>query len=152
MGAFAECSSLEACPEEVEQLCGSQGIVQNEDDDTAEVSFESLGKSLQLPLNAFEDVMLQVCHLEQLKPEVEKHSALKWHERLADTCEQHGVLLKVDTDGTSNLRFPGLDSLEVWLPSNCLTDPNAASTTKEGSSQGSPAKGSSETDEGSPAK
>jgi serine/threonine protein phosphatase PrpC len=107
---------------EVEQVCGMQGAVHREDesDGTAEVVFEHNSISIWLPMSALSDVMMEVGTEEQLKPAVEAHSALKWNDRLVDTCGKHGVLLKKDTDGTSHLRFPALNDMAVWLPSSCL--------------------------------
>jgi len=119
---MAKISGLPPWRPEVEQVCGMQGAVHREDesDGTAEVVFEHNKISIWLPISALSDVMMEVGTEDQLKPAVEAHSALKWNERLADTCGEHGVLLKKDTDGTSHMRFPGLNDMAVWLPSSCL--------------------------------
>jgi len=108
----------------LEQVCGTQGIVKREDpaDGTAEVAFQHNGISVWLPASTLTDVMFQVCAVDQLKPAVEEHTALKWNERLADTCGAKGVLLQKDTDETSQVRFPSLGGLVVWLPTPCLTE------------------------------
>jgi hypothetical protein len=109
---------------EIEQCCGLEGMLMREDpsDDTAQVVFEDKNFSIWLPQSTLSDVFREVCPREKLQPAVEAHPALKWHDRLADTCGKHGLVLKVDNDGTSNMRFPCLDGMEVWLPTPCLAD------------------------------
>merc|ERR1712216_265674 len=99
---------------EIEQCCGLEGHLMREDpsDNTAQVVFDQKNFSVWLPLSTITDVMRKVCSQDQLKPAVEAHPALKWHDRLADTCGKQGVVLKVDNDdGTSNIRFPCLDNM-----------------------------------------
>lgn len=113
----------------IEALCGTQGHLCREDasDSTAEVAFNGEDKRIKawLPLSTLTDVMTEVCALDELRPAVEAHSALKWHDRLADTCGKSGIVLKVDSDGTSNVRFRSLNGMEVWLPSECLSEAEA---------------------------
>jgi len=118
-------TSLPEWSETVEKVCGTEGYLAREDPDdgTAEVQFEKENLSIWLPRSTLTDVTLEVCSLEKLKPAVEANSALKWNDRLADTCGKTGVLVKADEDGTSHLRFPSLEDLTVWLPSACLSEP-----------------------------
>lgn len=122
--AVEQNASLPGWGPEIEQFCGMQGVLRREDlsDNTGEVVFEEKNKSVWLPLSTLTDVMMEVCSMDQLRPAVEAHSNLRWNERLADTCGKCGLLLKADTDGTSNLRFPELGDLEVWLPQSCLVE------------------------------
>jgi len=109
----------------VEKVCGTQGFLAREDDSdgTAEVQFDKENLSIWLPRCTLTDVTLEVCSVEKLRPLVEAHSALKWNDRLADTCGQTGLLVQSDSsDGSSHLRFSSLDDLQVWLPTECLTE------------------------------
>jgi serine/threonine protein phosphatase PrpC len=126
--AFEESSILPAWSDATQEICGTEGFVFEGDEDlsnsTAEVVFEGRSpEPVLLPLSVLTDVMLEVCSLEKLRPAVEAHAHLRWNDRLESTCGQHGVLMKKDSDGTSNLRFPTLDDMQVWLPSDCLIQP-----------------------------
>lgn len=125
---------------EIEQCCGLEGMLMREDDsdNTAQVVFEDKNFSIWLPTSTLTDVFREVCDREKLQPAVEAHPALKWHDRLADTCGKHGLVLKVDNDGTSNMRFPCLDGMEVWLPTPCLADLPADAAPGEGEGEESP--------------
>jgi len=116
-------SSLPGWSDVVEKVCGTEGYLNKEDDEdgTAEVQFEQENLSIWLPRSTLTDVTLEVCSLEKLRPAVDANSALKWHDKLAETCGQIGILVKADDDGTSKLRFPSIEDMRVWLPSDCLT-------------------------------
>ncbi|CAJ1442765.1 unnamed protein product [Effrenium voratum] len=66
---------------------------------------------------------VRVAKLEELKPAVEAHSALKWDDRLADACGCEGIVLKDDeSDGTAQVRFPPPLGFKAWLPTSMLQD------------------------------
>lgn len=66
---------------------------------------------------------VQVAPLEELKPAVEAHPALKWDTRLAGICGQRGRVLKDDpSDGTSQVNFPPPMNARAWLPTSALHD------------------------------
>ena len=122
---------------EIEQLCGKQGHLcrEDHDDGTAEVSFDTIEYPMQawLPLSILTDVTTEVCSIEDLQTAIEAHSALKWHERLADTCGKTGLVLEGDIDGISHVKFPCLNNMKVWLPTKCLImneTPETEKTTK----------------------
>merc|ERR1719487_2325725 len=138
--AIEEHGGLPKWGPQIEQFCGKRGLLRREDpsDSTAEVMFEEQRMSVWFPLSTLTDVMLEVCSSrEQLRTAVEARESLKWNERLADTCGKRAILLRVDSDGTSNLRFPGLNEMEVWLPSDCLAEPAEAADEAGESAEGS---------------
>jgi serine/threonine protein phosphatase PrpC len=126
----AEIAKNESLPQwspEVEKVCGTEGYLKKEDpeDNTAEVHFDSSNLAIWLPRSTLTDVTLEVCSLEKLKPAV-ADSAIDWHDRMADTAGQTGILVHTDSsDGTSEMRFPGLNDMQTWIPSNCLTECSA---------------------------
>jgi len=66
---------------------------------------------------------VRVAKLEELKPAVEAHSALKWDDRLADACGCEGIVLRDDeSDGTAQVRFPPPLGFKAWLPTSMLQE------------------------------
>ncbi|CAE8596150.1 unnamed protein product, partial [Polarella glacialis] len=71
---------------------------------------------------------VRVAGMEELKPAVEAHKALKWDQRLMAVCGRQGRVLQDDSsDGTSQVRFRGNFSATVWLPTSALADDSGAS-------------------------
>eukprot|EP00812_Abedinium_dasypus_P014800 NODE_835_length_1348_cov_123.146172.p1 GENE.NODE_835_length_1348_cov_123.146172~~NODE_835_length_1348_cov_123.146172.p1 ORF type:complete len:334 (+),score=87.89 NODE_835_length_1348_cov_123.146172:3-1004(+) len=63
---------------------------------------------------------VHIAKVDELKPAVEKHPALKWDNRLEDICDQAGLVTKDDpSDGTSQVL---VGSVTAWLPTDMLTD------------------------------
>lgn len=66
---------------------------------------------------------VKVASVEELKPAVEKHSALRWDDRLANVCEKEGDVLRDDaSDSTSQVKFGHPVNFQAWLPTSCLHD------------------------------
>jgi protein phosphatase len=66
---------------------------------------------------------IKVAPLEELKPAVENHPALKWDDRLEKVCGKEGDVLKDDeTDNTSQVKFGPPINFQAWLPTICLTE------------------------------
>jgi len=144
-------SSLPGWSDVVEKVCGTEGYLNKEDDEdgTAEVQFEQENLSIWLPRSVLTDVTLKVCSLEKLRPAVNANSALQWHDKLAETCGQTGILVKADDDGTSKLRFPSIEDMRVWLPSESLCHSSECLTAAD--EEQSPAKRLKTSDEGTSA-
>merc|ERR1712228_103496 len=65
---------------------------------------------------------VRAASLDVLRPAVEKHPALKWHERLESVCGQIGSLLaEDDSDDTSQVSF-SKQGIQVWLPSQVISN------------------------------
>lgn len=118
------------------KLCDEHGIViyDEEADGISRVKFPNQGFFVWLPTSALEEVMgmgdgdadgrmVKVAAVEELKPAIDTHSALKWFPKLADACGQIGVVLEDDkADGTSKVQFPQPINIIAWLPTSTLTD------------------------------
>mmetsp|Transcript_90826 Transcript_90826/g.161681 ORF Transcript_90826/g.161681 Transcript_90826/m.161681 type:complete len:552 (+) Transcript_90826:52-1707(+) len=66
---------------------------------------------------------IRVVGLDELKPAVTAHSALKWDDRLGNTCNKMGYVMKDDpADNTSQVRFPPPLGFKAWLPSSTLIE------------------------------
>jgi hypothetical protein len=66
---------------------------------------------------------VKVASVEELRPEVEKHPALRWDDRLSNVCEKEGDVLRDDSsDGTSQVKFGHPVNFQAWLPTSCLTN------------------------------
>jgi serine/threonine protein phosphatase PrpC len=66
---------------------------------------------------------VKVAPVEQLKPAVESHSALRWDDRLSNVCEKEGDVLRDDpSDQTSQVKFGYPVNFQAWLPTSCLVD------------------------------
>merc|ERR1711874_864593 len=102
----------------MEEVCDKYGCVIQDDasDGTTQVRFMENGITAWLPTVALTDVeevppkedgrLVKVADLAELRPAVENIATLKWHEKLEQTCGQHGVVIKDDvSDGTSQVRF-----------------------------------------------
>lgn len=112
------------------QICGQQGTVLQDDpsDGTSQVQFPApLTATAWLPTSALIDPsacesMVRVAPETDLRPAVEAHDALKWHDKMSNLCGQWGRVLQVDaTDGTSRVFFPAPLSITAWLPTAALT-------------------------------
>jgi len=90
---------------------------------------------------------VRVASAEVLRAAIEAHDALKWVDRLADTCGQCGVVSQDDeSDGTSRVAFPPPVGLVAWLPTSALIDIDDESDASDG---GLPKGAEKETEEGS---
>ncbi|CAE7336489.1 unnamed protein product [Symbiodinium natans] len=78
-------------------------------------------QDVSLPEQPMRTVM--VAKLEELKPAVEAHSALKWDDRLADACGCEGIVLQdlEQVDGAAQVEFPPLN-IKAWLPTSMLRE------------------------------
>jgi len=112
--------------ERLVDVCNQLGSViqDDESDGTSQVTFKHKRLTAWLPTRMLTDIRAKVlvAPVEELKPAVEAHAALKWDARLQDLCDQEGEVLKVDdADGTSRVRFPAPLGLTAWLPTGCLS-------------------------------
>jgi len=112
--------------ERLVDVCNQLGSViqDDESDGTSQVTFKHKRLTAWLPTRMLTDIRAKVlvAPVEELRPAVEAHSALKWDARLQDLCQQEGEVLKVDdADGTSRVRFPAPLGLTAWLPTGCLS-------------------------------
>mmetsp|Transcript_25248 Transcript_25248/g.40425 ORF Transcript_25248/g.40425 Transcript_25248/m.40425 type:complete len:612 (+) Transcript_25248:99-1934(+) len=111
------------------EVCGTEGVVIRDDetDGTSQVRFPPpLGFKAWLPTNMLHEFSrnrsVKIASVEDLRPAVEAHAALKWDERLASAGGQEGLVLHDDeTDGTSQVRFPSL-GFTAWFPTSTVTD------------------------------
>mmetsp|Transcript_76960 Transcript_76960/g.213886 ORF Transcript_76960/g.213886 Transcript_76960/m.213886 type:complete len:603 (+) Transcript_76960:76-1884(+) len=63
---------------------------------------------------------VRVAPMEQLKPAMEAHPALKWANELEQVCGTEGTVIKDDhSDGTSQVQFK---TFSAWMPQSMLTD------------------------------
>jgi len=118
--------------EQMSDFCGQRGVALRVDemDGTTQVRFPPpLDVTVWLPSSCLSEVEADDADarrvvapaLEQLRPAIEEHPALKWHDRLADVCGKVGRVLQDDaSDGTSQVRFPAPQRLTVWLPTEIL--------------------------------
>jgi len=111
--------------ERLVDVCHQLGTViqDDESDGTSQVTFKQKRLTAWLPTSTLTDIRAKVvvASVDDLRPAVEAHAALKWDTRLEDLCQQEGEVLKVDdTDGTSRVRFPPPLGLTAWLPTRCL--------------------------------
>lgn len=111
--------------ERLVDVCEQLGTVLRDDDSdgTSQVTFKQKRLTAWLPTSMLTDIRSKVlvAPVDELRPAVEAHSALKWDTRLEDLCQQEGEILKVDdADGTSRVRFPPPLGLTAWLPTSCL--------------------------------
>jgi len=59
--------------------------------------------------------------LAQLRPAIEKHPALKWDDRHAETCGVTGWVIEDDNaDGTSKVKFGKPLDFQAWFPTEIL--------------------------------
>jgi len=122
--------------ERLNAICGQQGTVLQDDpsDGTSQVQFPPpltatawLPTSALINLNGTEQedaaqTMVRVAPESELRPLVEAHEALKWHDQMGSLCGQWGQVLQVDrNDGTSRVFFPPPMRITAWLPTKALT-------------------------------
>jgi len=112
--------------ERLVDVCNQLGSViqDDESDGTSQVTFKHKRLTAWLPTRMLTDIRAKVlvAPVEELRPAVEAHAALKWDARLQDLCQQEGEVLKVDDDdGTSRVCFPAPLGLTAWLPTVCLS-------------------------------
>lgn len=63
---------------------------------------------------------IEVAALDVLKPAIENHPALKWHQRLESICGKRGMVkVQDDSDRTSQVVFK---EFTAWLPQSALTE------------------------------
>lgn len=149
-----------------EEVCGTLGMVVKDDpsDGTSQVKFPTKGILAWLPTSALTEVdeseeeleedgraVKVACSVEELKQAVEASKSLKWMPRLAEACGKEGVVVRDDSDGTSQVRFEKPIGFTAWLPISCLTavgegGPEAAgeSAQDSGESAGEPGRGAAE--------
>jgi len=66
-------------------------------------------------------VMVIVGQEDELKEAVNQHDALKWDDRLADSCGRIGYVIRDDpSDATMQVRFPTPLGFKAWLPAGML--------------------------------
>jgi len=118
--------------DDISTLCGQCGRVVEEDprDGTSKVMFPPpLSTAAWLPtacLNAVgEDseackTYVMTPSIDRLRPAVDAHASLSWHERLESICGQRGLVVKEDSDGTSQVKFAAPHNMAVWLPTDVL--------------------------------
>jgi serine/threonine protein phosphatase PrpC len=111
--------------ERLVDVCNQLGEVLQDDetDGTSQVTFKHKRLTAWLPTRMLTHIraLVLVAPVEELRPAIEAHSALKWDARLEAVCQQEGEVLRVDdADGTSRVRFPPPLSLTAWLPTGCL--------------------------------
>jgi len=128
---------VEAHPElnwytEMSEFCGQRGTALRVDemDGTTQVRFPPpLDTTVWLPSSCLAEVESEEVELrrvvapplEHLRPAIEEHPVLKWHDRLADVCGKVGRVQQDDaSDGTSQVRFLAPHRLTVWLPTDIL--------------------------------
>jgi len=115
------------------KVCGACGMVIFDDelDGTSRVKFNNFFAWLPTCALLEEDVEeanserrnVRVASVEQLRAAIEAHDALKWVDRLADTCGKCGIVSQDDeSDGTSRVAFAPPIGLVAWLPTSALVD------------------------------
>jgi len=117
---------------EMSDLCGKRGVAmqQDEADGTTHVRFPPpLGINAWLPTSCLLVVeddenaakrSVRAPALDILRPAVEEHPALKWHDQLSNVCGQVGRVLQDDeSDGTCQVSF-AQPRVVVWLPTDVL--------------------------------
>merc|ERR1712039_787188 len=69
-----------------------------------------------------ESSAIEVAALDVLKPAVENHVALKWHDRLETICGKRGLVkVQDDSDGTAQVTFQD-EGITAWLPQSALKE------------------------------
>lgn len=133
-----EAHSVLKWDERLNAICGQTGTVLQDDpsDGTSQVQFPPpLTATAWLPTSALIDIngmmhemqdsaagprMVRVVHERKLRPLVEAHDALKWHDQMGSLCGQLAEVLQVDaSDGTSRVFFPP-SRIYAWLPTSAL--------------------------------